>query len=119
MAKTNPRVAARLRRKIRIRKTVRGTADRPRLSIYRTSRHIYAQLVDDDSGRTVACASTLNAEIDGHRGNKSAAGTVGTAIAVKAKEAGISSVVFDRNGFKYHGRVQALAEAARKGGLTF
>ncbi len=119
MAKTNPRSAARLRRKIRIRKTVQGTAERPRLSIYRTARHMYAQLVDDAAGRTVAAATTLNAEIDGHRGNKAAAGAVGTAIAEKAKAAGITSVVFDRNGFKYHGRVQALAEAARKGGLTF
>ncbi len=119
MGKTNPRAAARLRRKIRIRKTVKGTAARPRLTVYRTARHMYAQLVDDEAGRTVATASTLNAELDGHRGNKSAAGAIGTAIAEKAKEAGISTVVFDRNGFKYHGRVQALAEAARKGGLTF
>jgi len=119
MGKTNPRSAARLRRKIRIRKTVHGTADRPRLTVYRTARHMYAQLVDDEAGRTVASASTLTAELDGSAGNKSAAGVIGKAIAAKAKEAGISTVVFDRNGFKYHGRVQALAEAAREGGLTF
>jgi large subunit ribosomal protein L18 len=119
MAKTNPRVAARLRRKIRIRKTVRGTAERPRLSVYRTARHMYAQLVDDDLGRTLASVSTLTLDLDGHAGNKSAAGEIGKAIAAKAKDAGVTSVVFDRNGFKYHGRVRALAEAAREGGLTF
>ena len=119
MSKTNPRSAARQRRKIRIRKTVRGTAERPRLSVYRTARHIYAQLIDDDQGRTMASATTLGLELEGHAGNKAAASVIGKAIAAKATEAGITVVVFDRNGFKYHGRVQALAEAAREGGLTF
>ena len=119
MPKTHPRAAARARRKIRIRKIIRGSAERPRLTIFRTSRHMYAQLVNDDEGRPLAAASTLSLDLDGHAGNKAAAAEIGKAIAEKAQAAGISSVVFDRNGFKYHGRVKALADAAREGGLTF
>ncbi len=119
MAKTNPRVAGRFRRKTRIRKKVTGTADRPRLSIFRSTKHIYAQLVDDAAGRTLATASTAKVEVEGHGGNKTAAAAVGTAIAEAAKAAGVESVVFDRNGYRYHGRVKALADAAREGGLTF
>jgi large subunit ribosomal protein L18 len=117
--KTNPRSVGRIRRKIRIRKAISGTADRPRLSVFRSSRHMYAQLVDDDSGKTLAATSTQAVKTSGHGGNKDSAGLVGTAIAEAAKAAGVSSVVFDRNGFKYHGRVKALAEAAREGGLVF
>jgi large subunit ribosomal protein L18 len=117
--KTNPRSVGRIRRKIRIRKRLSGTADRPRLSVFRSSRHMYAQLVDDDSGNTLAATSTQAVKTSGHGGNKDSAASVGTAIADAAKAAGISSVVFDRNGFKYHGRVKALAEAAREGGLVF
>jgi large subunit ribosomal protein L18 len=117
--KTNPRSAGRIRRKIRIRKQISGTAARPRLSVFRSSRHMYAQLVDDDSGNTLASSSTQIVKVEGHGGNKDSAASVGTAIADAAKAAGISSVVFDRNGFKYHGRVKALAEAAREGGLVF
>ena len=119
MAKTSSRVAGRLRRKTRIRKKVSGTTERPRLSVFRSSKHIYAQVIDDSAGRTLATASSAKAEIEGYTGNKSAAAAVGTAIAAAAKAAGIEAVVFDRNGYQYHGRVKALAEAAREGGLTF
>lgn len=117
--KTNPKAVARAKRKVSIRKKIAGTADRPRLTVFRSPAHIYAQLVDDDSGKTLASASTQNVPVEGHKGNKTAAALVGTAIAERAKAAGIEVVVFDRNGFKYHGRVKALADAARKGGLSF
>lgn len=119
MAKTNQRVAGRLRRKVRIRKKVTGTTERPRLSVFRSNKHIYAQVIDDSAGRTVATASSAKVEIEGAKSNKDAATAVGTAIAAAAKAAGVESVVFDRNGYQYHGRVKALAEAARAGGLTF
>ena len=117
--KTNPRERARLRRKVSIRKKLHGTAERPRLSVFRSTGHIYAQLIDDGSGVTLAAASTQGVAVEGHKGNKTAAKAVGTEIAAKASAAGVKSVVFDRNGFKYHGRVKALADAAREGGLTF
>lgn len=117
--KTHSRQAARQRRKIRIRKKITGTGACPRLSVFRSTNHIYAQIVDDESGRTLASTSTQSVSVEGHNGNKEAAKAVGTAIAEAAKAAGIASVVFDRNGFKYHGRVKALADAAREGGLAF
>lgn len=112
---------ARLRRKKRIRKKVYGTVERPRLSIFRTAGHMYAQVIDDISGRTLAAASTLSEDIghDGHKGNIAAAKAVGKLIAERAKAANIAQVVFDRNGFLYHGRVKALADAARESGLDF
>ena len=113
-------VAARERRKKRIRKKVFGSAERPRLSIYRTASHMYAQIVDDERGVTLAAASTLSPELkglEGHKGNADAAGAVGKLIAEKAKAANIEKVVFDRNGFLYHGRVKSLADAAREAGL--
>lgn len=122
MAKTNPRSRARVRRKAHIRKSVRGTAERPRLSVFRSANHIYAQVVDDVSGRTLASASTVSSELkdlEGHRGNRGAAAKVGELVAQKAIAAGIEQVAFDRNGFLYHGRVKALADAARKAGLKF
>jgi large subunit ribosomal protein L18 len=121
MAKTNPRAKARLRRKMHIRKVVRGSTARPRLSVYRSANHIYAQIINDDNGTTLASASTQSSEIahDGHKGNIGAATKVGALIAQKAIEAGITTVTFDRNGFLYHGRVQALATAAREAGLKF
>lgn len=121
MGKTNPRTKSRLRRKLHIRKTVRGTSARPRLSVFRSANHIYAQIINDESGTTLASASTQSGDVDikGHKGNKAAAVQVGTAIAKKALDAGISTVTFDRNGFLYHGRVQALADAAREAGLKF
>jgi len=115
-------VAARERRKKRIRKKVFGTAERPRLSIFRTSGHMYAQVIDDERGVTLAAASTLSPELkshEGHRGNCEAAAAVGKLLAEKAKAANIDRVVFDRNGFLYHGRVKSLADAAREAGLDF
>lgn len=117
MAKTNPKTKARLRRKKHIRKTVRGTTERPRLSVFRSAKHIYAQLIDDSTGTTLASASSL--KIEGAGGNKDGARKVGEAVAKKALEAKIDTVVFDRNGYLYHGRVAALADAAREAGLKF
>lgn len=119
MAKTSVRRSQRLRRKAHIRKTVRGTTERPRLCVFRSARHIYAQVIDDVEGKTLAAASTLNLEADGYSGNRAAAAKVGELVAKKALEAGIDSVCFDRNGFLYHGRVKALADAAREAGLKF
>ena len=109
------------RRKVGIRKVVSGTAERPRLSVYRSLNHVYVQLIDDLAGSTLASASTRDkgAKVSGATGNASAAEVVGSLIAERAKAAGVTKVVFDRNGFRYHGRVKALADAARKGGLEF
>ena len=115
--------AARLRRHIRVRTTLAGTPERPRLAIFRSLNHIYAQVIDDAAGHTLLSASDQDKEVRGaiKKGQKKSevATAVGDALAKKAKEAGITAVVFDRGGFRYHGRVKALAEAARKGGLTF
>lgn len=120
---TNVGRARRTLRQRRVRRRVLGTDAKPRLSVFRSARHIYAQLISDESGRTIAAASTMSAELRdqlaGKTGNKDAATRVGELIAKRAGEAGISSVVFDRNGFLYHGRVRSLAEAAREGGLQF
>jgi len=117
---TSARVASRLRRQVRGRKKVSGTADRPRLVVTRSSKHISVQVVDDLVGRTLASASTMEADVRVAEGDKSAkARTVGTLVAQRAKAAGIDGVVFDRAGNKYHGRVAALADAAREGGLAF
>lgn len=113
---------ARGRRKARIRGKVFGTPERPRLSVFRSGSHIYAQIINDETGVTLAAASTLSPELkgrEGHGGNSDAARAVGSLIAAKAKSASISQVVFDRNGFLYHGRVKALAEGAREAGLDF
>ncbi len=109
--------AGRLRRHRRVRRRVVGTAARPRLAVFRSNRHIYAQLIDDRAGRTLASAGTLASQGDGDK--KAAAARIGAELASKARAAGITSVVFDRGGYQYHGRVQALAEAAREGGLDF
>lgn len=122
MGKPNPRVVARKRRQRRVRQKVRGTAERPRLSVFRSARHIYAQLIDDTANRVLAAASSLSPEFraSGQRGsNKAGAKLVGELIAAKALERGIRRVVFDRNGFLYHGRVAALATGAREKGLEF
>jgi large subunit ribosomal protein L18 len=109
---------ARVRRHRRVRKRIRGAADLPRLAVYRSNRHIYAQLVDDDAGRTVASASSIEAEVRKASGDKtSVATTVGQLIAQRAKEAGVERAVFDRGGRLYHGRVRSVAEGARQGGL--
>jgi large subunit ribosomal protein L18 len=110
--------AARLRRHRRVRRRVAGTAERPRLAVFRSNRQIYAQLIDDQAGRTLAAAGSL-AGGEGEGDKKAAARRVGAELAGKAKAAGITSVVFDRGGYQYQGRVRALAEAAREGGLDF
>ena len=110
------------RRKFGIRKTLFGSAERPRLSVFRSDKHIYAQLIDDYAGRTIAAAASTTADVRGdlrNGGNIEAAKRVGRAIAERAKAAGITKVAFDRGGRKYHGRIKALADAAREGGLQF
>lgn len=107
------------RRHLRLRQRVRGTAARPRLAVYRSLRHIYAQLIDDDTGMTLFSASSRTKDFSGAGGNAEAAKKVGAMIAEGAIKKSISQIVFDRGGRKYHGRVKALAEAAREGGLQF
>ncbi|MDR3570235.1 MAG: 50S ribosomal protein L18 [Syntrophobacteraceae bacterium] len=119
---TNPRYTARLRRKKRIRKKIEGVVERPRLTVFRSDKHMYAQIINDLTGATLVATSTLSAEykqMGPVKGKVSAAGRVGELIARKAVEKGIAKVVFDRNGFIYHGRIQALADAARRQGLDF
>jgi large subunit ribosomal protein L18 len=112
--------AARQRRHERVRKTVSGTPERPRLAVYRSLTHIYAQVIDDSQGRTVAAASDLEQGLRDGKGNKSErAKAVGSAVAKKAIDAGVTQVVFDRGGNRFHGRVKALADAAREAGLKF
>ncbi len=109
---------ARQRRHRRVRKRVRGTAERPRLAVFRSSRHVTAQVIDDVAGRTLAAASTVEADLrSGATGNREAATKVGRLVAERARAAGVDKVVFDRGGFRYHGRVAAVAEAAREAGL--
>jgi large subunit ribosomal protein L18 len=112
---------ARTRRHYRVRKKVSGTAERPRLAVFRSNKHISAQVIDDRSGRTLASASTVERDLrqGGPTSNKDAASTVGRMVAERAKAAGVSQVVFDRGGFLYHGRVAAVADAARGAGLEF
>jgi large subunit ribosomal protein L18 len=116
-------LSPRKRRHVRVRAKVSGTADRPRLNVFRSSAHIYAQVVDDVKGHTLAAASDLEQSIKEKTGNSATkterSKLVGLAIAERAKEAGISTVVFDRGGFLYHGRVKAVADGAREGGLEF
>ncbi len=122
MAVKNKKVAARRRRKLSIRKRLSGTAERPRLSVFRSNKHIYAQVVDDTAGVTLAAACSLTKEVaDAIGGKKKSeiATLVGALIAERCKAKDIESVVFDRNGFVYHGRVKAVAEAAREAGLKF
>jgi len=110
---------ARVRRHNRVRKQVRGEPERPRLAVFRSNKHIVAQVIDDRAGRTLASASSLEADLKSGGGNKESAKKVGARVAERAKAAGISKVVFDRGGFLYHGRVAALADAAREAGLEF
>jgi len=121
VAKTALKTITRLKRQVRVRKKVRGTTERPRLNVFKSARHIYAQLIDDTKGATIVACSTLSAGAEelSSTGNISAATFVGKDIARLAIEKGITSVVFDRNGFLYHGRIKALAEAAREAGLLF
>ncbi|MGD2062567.1 MAG: 50S ribosomal protein L18 [Nitrospirota bacterium] len=115
------RLTGRSRRAARVRKKVSGGPERPRLSIFRSNKHIYAQVVDDVAGHTLAAASTIDEMVagSGATGNKAAAAAVGALVAQRALEKGISSVVFDRGGYKYCGRVASLADAAREAGLKF
>ena len=110
---------ARLKRHRGIRGRLSGTAERPRLNVFRSSCHIYAQVIDDVAGKTLASASTTEKAFEGNGGNKEAAKKVGEMIAEKAVAAGITEVVFDRGGYLYHGRIKELAESARAGGLKF
>ena len=122
MGSLNRRKALRLKRKKRIRKRLHGSQQRPRLSVFRSAKHIYTQIVDDTQGITLATASTMEKDVREQQKfeNKTAAATyVGKLIAERASEKGIKSVVFDRNGFLYHGRVKAVSEGARKAGLDF
>ena len=117
---TAPRTRARLQRQLRGRKKLFGTADRPRLVVTRSSKHIGVQVVDDLAGHTLVAASSMESDLRGLDGDKTAKATkVGELVAERAKAAGIETVVFDRAGHQYHGRVAALADAAREGGLTF
>jgi large subunit ribosomal protein L18 len=110
---------ARIRRHSRVRKYVRGSSERPRLAVFRSNRHISVQVIDDYSGRTLAAASTVSGGIDGSTGGVEAAKQIGKLVAERAKAAGVEKVVFDRGGNLYHGRVAALADAAREAGLEF
>lgn len=121
MSKVAGRDAARRKRHARIRLRISGTAERPRLAVYRSLDQIYAQVIDDRAGRTLAAASSLEKELreGAHRSKTQVADEVGRLIARRAKVAGVSHVVFDRAGFRYHGRIKSLAEAAREAGLEF
>jgi len=113
---------ARLKRKVRVRKKVKGTPERPRLNVFKSSRHIHAQIIDDTKGVTLLAVSSISPDLKSdivYTGNIEAAKKVGAAIAKKALDKNIVSVVFDRNGFLYHGRIKALADAARENGLSF
>ncbi len=120
MDRNKVKTRRRERRRAGIRKRVRGTPERPRLSVRRSLKHIHVQVIDDLAGRTLASASSREGGVSpGAKGKTLAAKAVGKAIAQRAKDAGVSKVVFDRSGFRYHGRIKALAEAAREGGLQF
>ena len=120
MDKSRIKNIRRRRRRIGIRKRIIGTPQRPRLAVYRSLNHMYAQVIDDMAGTTIASASTRDKDaVAETRGNIAAAAKVGAAIAAKATSAGVQQVVFDRGGFRYHGRIKALADAAREGGLKF
>ena len=119
MFKKRDRNEVRVIRHARVRKKISGTPEMPRLCVYRSLNHIYAQIIDDTTGHTLCAASTLDKSFNGNGGNKEAAREVGKMIAQKAAEKGITNVVFDRGGYIFHGRVKELAEGAREGGLNF
>lgn len=122
MARPRTRSGRRLVRHARVRRKVSGTAERPRLAVFRSLGHIYAQIIDDAQGETLVAGSSLDGEVKAEKNGKSktdVAKLVGSIVGKRASEAGITSVVFDRGGYKYHGRVKALAEGAREGGLVF
>ena len=113
------RTDARRRRHFRVRKSVQGTATRPRLAVFRSNKHIYAQVINDESGHTIVSASSKESAVKGSTLTVDTATEVGWLVGARAKDAGVSKVVFDRGGFKFHGRIKALAEAARETGLEF
>jgi large subunit ribosomal protein L18 len=115
---TSKKIERRIRVKRGVRRKIFGTSDRPRFTVFRSNRHVYGQLVDDASGHTLASASSLESDVSGDTPVK-VSQAVGARLAERAKEAGIKTAVFDRNGYRYHGRVKALAEGAREGGLSF
>ena len=121
MAKTNPRTTARAKRVSRIRKKITGTSERPRLCVFKSNKHIYAQVIDDSLGKTLASMSTIDKSFENsdEKGKSGAAKKVGTVVAERAIAAGVEKVVFDRGGCIYHGRVKSLSEGAREGGLKF
>jgi large subunit ribosomal protein L18 len=120
MDKQKSKQVRRARRVVRIRREISGVTSRPRLAVYKSLNHIYAQVIDDLKGSTIVSASTAEKKLGLEKtGNSAAAAKVGEALAERAKAKGVAAVVFDRRGFKYHGRIKALAEAARKGGLNF
>ena len=119
MVKNFDKNAQRVKRHVRVRGKISGTAERPRLNVFRSNANIYAQIIDDVTGKTLVSASTLDKEFEGAAGNKEAARKVGKMVAERAKAKGIDTVVFDRGGYIYHGRVAELAEGAREGGLEF
>jgi large subunit ribosomal protein L18 len=121
MAKTNPSEVIRQKRIKRIRKKISGTVDCPRLRVFKSARHIYAQIIDDVAGRTLAAMSTMDVAFkdEAVKGNKAQAHKVGLLLAEKAKQHGVEKVVFDRGGYLYHGRVKSLSDGAREGGLIF
>jgi large subunit ribosomal protein L18 len=118
--RTHDKVQARIRRHRRVRKKVMGTSERPRLAVFRSNRHIYAQLIDDSAGRTLSAASSRSSADRSSDGTpKDVARAIGLALAAKARASGIEQAVFDRGGFRFHGRVKAVADGAREGGLEF
>jgi large subunit ribosomal protein L18 len=122
MSGTHDHYERRQIRRYRIRKRVIGSPERPRLSVFRSSKHIYAQVIDDAAGRTLAAASSLEKDLKANLktgADKAAAGAVGKLLAERAKKAGVENVVFDRGGYRFHGRIKALADGAREGGLSF
>ena len=121
MAKTNPKVVARIKRIKRIRKKITGTSDKPRMRVYKSAKHFYAQVIDDSQGHTLVSMSSLDKSVGSEdiKGKSALAHKVGMLLAEKAKTAGIETVVLDRGGYIYHGRVKAFSEGARKGGLVF
>jgi large subunit ribosomal protein L18 len=122
MSSTNPRSAARIKRQARIRKKIKGTLQRPRLSVFRSAKHVYAQVIDDTAGATLVTASSVEKDFkaqDKFENKRAAAAYVGKMVAQRALDKGIQQVVFDRNGFLYHGRIKALSDGAREAGLKF
>lgn len=119
ISKSNDKIRRRLKRKTHIRKTIHGTASKPRMSVFRSNKNIYVQVIDDDNGTTIAAASTMEQGFSSPKVNKETAGKIGEAIGKKLKEKNIETVVFDRNGYLYHGVIKSVADGARSTGIKF